>query len=130
MIRAGVFGATGYTGFELVSLLEQHPEVEIVFVASQSYAGRSLREMYVGGSDLPLIAPGDAPLDATDVVFLCLPHAAAAQTAVAALNAGNKVIDLSADFRLKDVAVYEKWYGNKSPPPVLDAQAPLGKPGP
>ncbi|MCA9950846.1 MAG: N-acetyl-gamma-glutamyl-phosphate reductase [Anaerolineales bacterium] len=126
MIRAGVFGATGYTGFELVSLLEQHPEVEIVFVASQSYAGRSLREMYVGGSDLPLIAPGDAPLDATDVVFLCLPHAAAAQTAVAALNAGNKVIDLSADFRLKDVAVYEKWYGIPHPAPELLPEAIYG----
>ncbi len=126
MIKVGVFGATGYTGFELVSLLGRHPSVEIVFATSQSYAGRSLNELYAAGADMPLIAPEDAPLTETDVVFLCLPHAAAAATAVTALNAGNKVIDLSADFRIKDVAVYEKWYGVIHPAPELLTEAVYG----
>ncbi len=126
MLKVGIFGATGYTGFELVTLLERHPDVEIVFATSQSYAGQSLRDLYVAGPDLLLIAPEDAPLDATDVVFLCLPHAAAAQTAVTALRAGNKVIDLSADFRIKDVAVYEKWYGVTHPAPELLTEAVYG----
>lgn len=126
MIKVGVFGATGYTGFELVSLLGRHPDVEIVFATSQSYAGQSLRDLYAGGSELPLIAPEKAPMTETDVVFLCLPHAAAAATAVAALNAGNKVIDLSADFRIKDAAVYEKWYGVTHPAPELLSEAVYG----
>ena len=126
MIKVGVFGATGYTGYELVSILDQHPQAQICFVTSKSYAGKSLRTIYPAAPDLQLLAPEDAPLAMTDVVFLCLPHAAAANTAVTALNTGNRVIDLSADFRLKDQAVYEQWYGGNHPAPELLAEAVYG----
>jgi N-acetyl-gamma-glutamyl-phosphate reductase len=126
MVKVGVFGATGYTGFELVSILLRHPQVQIEFAASQSHAGQSLRDIYPAARDITLIAPQEAPLDATELVFLCLPHAAAAKTAVAALEANNRVIDLSADFRLKDVTVYEHWYGVSHPVPHLLAEAVYG----
>ena len=106
MIKAGIFGATGYTGLELVKLLRRHPAADIAFVASQSQAGKTLRDVFPAAPALPLIAGADAPLDAIDVAFLCLPHAAAAETATVALAAGTRVIDLSADFRLRDAATY------------------------
>ncbi len=119
MIRTGIFGATGYTGFELAQILQRHPQAEIVFATSQSSAGQSLAQIYPTAPDMTLIPGEEAPLDEVDVVFLCLPHAAAANTAVTALQANCHVIDLSADFRIKDVAVYEKWYGVTHPAPEL-----------
>ncbi|HID52977.1 MAG TPA: N-acetyl-gamma-glutamyl-phosphate reductase [Anaerolineae bacterium] len=126
MIAAGVFGATGYTGFELIKILEKHPEVEIQFATSQSFTGQILADIYPKAPPLPLIDGRNAPYDQVDVVFLCLPHAAAAETAVIALAAGVKVIDLSADFRLADAAVYEKWYGRPHPAPHLLETAVYG----
>ena len=126
MIRAGIYGATGYTGLELVKLLQRHPAAEIAFVTSQSHAGKSLRNILAGAPDLPLVAGEDAPLDGVDVVFLCLPHAAAAETAVVALAAGKRVIDLSADFRLRDAATYAHWYAHTHPAPDLLAEAVYG----
>ncbi len=126
MIRAGIYGATGYTGLELVKLLQRHPAAEIAFVTSQSHAGKSLRNILAGAPDLPLVAGEDAPLDGVDVVFLCLPHAAAAETALVALNAGARVIDLSADFRLRDAATYEQWYAHTHPAPDLLVEAVYG----
>lgn len=126
MIRAGIYGATGYTGLELVKLLQRHPAAEIAFVTSQSHAGKSLRNILAGAPDLPLVAGEDAPLDGVDVVFLCLPHAAAAETALVALSAGARVIDLSADFRLRDAATYEQWYAHTHPAPDLLDEAVYG----
>jgi len=126
MINAGIFGATGYTGYELIQILNQHPNVEIAFATSQSFAGQTMADIYPQAPHQPLILSEDAPLDKADVVFLCLPHAAAAETAVIALNAGCKVIDLSADFRIKDVATYEKWYNITHPAPDLIAEAVYG----
>ncbi len=126
MIRAGIFGATGYTGYELVQILSKHPAAEIVFATSQSNAGQTLDAMYPQAPRLPLILGEDAPLNQVDVVFLCLPHAAAAETAVSALRSGGKVIDLSADFRIKDVATYEMWYKVTHPAPELLAEAVYG----
>ncbi|KAA3664692.1 MAG: N-acetyl-gamma-glutamyl-phosphate reductase [Chloroflexi bacterium] len=126
MIRAGIFGATGYTGFELVKILAMHAQVEISFATSQSYAGKLLSNLYPAAPDLPLISGSDAPLAETDAVFLCLPHAAAAETAVTALAAGCRVIDLSADFRIKDENTYNNWYDHTHPAPHLLAQAVYG----
>jgi len=126
MVKVGVYGATGYTGSELISILLGHPQAQIEFATSKSYAGQSLREVYPAAPDLPLISPEEPPLDATDVVFLCLPHAKAANTAVTALEADNCVIDLSADFRLQDVSIYEEWYGVTHPAPDLLAEAVYG----
>jgi len=126
MIKVGVFGATGYTGYELVSILDRHPHAQTWFATSKTYAGQTLRHIYPAAPELPLIAPEEAPLETTDVVFLCLPHAAAASTAVTALESGNRVIDLSADFRLKNPAEYEEWYGTIHPAPELLAEAVYG----
>jgi N-acetyl-gamma-glutamyl-phosphate reductase len=126
MVKVGVYGATGYAGYELVSILSSHPGTKIQFLTSERYAGQSLRDIFPQAPDLPLISPETAPLDTTDVVFLCLPHAAAANTALAALNSGKRVIDLSADFRLRDVRTYEAWYGVTHPAPELLAEAVYG----
>ncbi len=126
MVKAGIFGATGYAGLELVQILNKHPNVEIGFAVSHSFAGQSLEDVYPAAPDLPLIAGENAPLDEVDVVFLCLPHGAAAETAVRCLNAGLKVIDLSADFRLKDVNVYNDWYNVEHPAPHLLQEAVYG----
>jgi N-acetyl-gamma-glutamyl-phosphate reductase len=126
MIKAGIFGATGYTGFELAQILQRHPQAEIVFATSQSHAGQSLADINPTAPNVTLVPGEEAPLDEVDVVFLCLPHAAAANTAVTALDSNCHVIDLSADFRIKDVAVYEKWYGVTHPAPELLATAVYG----
>lgn len=126
MIKVGIFGASGYTGFELVKILHQHPDVHIQFATSESYAGQWLSDLYPQAPHLPLIAGETAPLETVDVAFLCLPHAAAAATAVAALEAGVTVIDLSADFRLLNPDVYAQWYGREHPAPHLLATAVYG----
>jgi N-acetyl-gamma-glutamyl-phosphate reductase len=126
MIQVGLFGASGYTGFELVKLLQRHPEVAIRFVTSRSQAGLSLAHLYPAGPDLLLTAPENALLTEVDLVFLCLPHAAAAPTAVVALEAGARVVDLSADFRLKSAADYAHWYGVQHPAPNLLPEALYG----
>lgn len=126
MIQAGIFGATGYTGYELVTILGRHPHVEIAFATSESSAGKSLADLYPQAPDLPLVASAGADLSTVDVAFLCLPHAAAAPTAVRCLEAGVRVVDLSADFRLNDVDVYEKWYKVTHPAPQLLDEAVYG----
>lgn len=126
MVKAGIFGATGYTGFELVKILQRHPQVEIIFATSQSFAGQHLSDVYPQAPHLPLILGEKAPFAAVDVVFLCLPHAAAAETAVTALNHDVTVIDLSADFRLKDANIYASWYDKIHPAPHLLADAVYG----
>lgn len=117
MINVGIYGATGYTGYELVRLLARHPGVGVGFVTSESQAKRPLNHIFPQAPAHQLAASAKAPLAEVDLVFLCLPHAAAAQTAVSALNAGKRVIDLSADFRLKTRSVYEEWYKVTHPAP-------------
>lgn len=129
MIKAGIYGATGYTGMELAQILDRHPDVEIVFATSERSAGQTLGDIepLMGNlGHLPLITSASAPIDAIDVAFLCLPHAAAAKTAVFLLNHNIRVIDLSADFRLEDVDVYEKWYKTTHPAPDLLGEAVYG----
>jgi N-acetyl-gamma-glutamyl-phosphate reductase len=125
-IKAGIFGATGYTGLELVRYLGGHAAVSIEFATSESFVGQCLSDVHPAAPPLPLGSQADAPLDGVDVVFLCLPHAASAQAAVRALSAGVRVVDLSADFRLKDAAVYEEWYGLEHPVPHLLGEAVYG----
>ena len=126
MIQIGIYGASGYTGFELVKILIRHPEIEIRFLTSRSAAGKSLADLYPVAPALPLIAPDEASLSEVDLVFLCLPHAMAAPTAMLALQAGVRVVDLSADFRLANPREYEDWYGLPHPAPDLLSEAVYG----
>jgi N-acetyl-gamma-glutamyl-phosphate reductase len=126
MIKAGIFGATGYTGFELVRLLERHSTAEITFATSQSHAGKTMRQVFPAAPDMPLITGESASPGDVDVVFLCLPHAAACEVAGVALNAGARVIDLSADFRLRDAGDYAHWYARPHPAPELLDEAVYG----
>jgi N-acetyl-gamma-glutamyl-phosphate reductase len=126
MLKVGIYGATGYTGMELVKLLQRHPAADIVFATSQSHAGKTLRDIFPVAPALPLVAGEDASLGDVDVVFLCLPHAAAAETALVALAAGVRVIDLSADFRLRNAATYAHWYNHDHPAPHLLDEAVYG----
>lgn len=118
-VDVGVYGATGYTGLELVRLLEAHPDARIRFVTSESAAGTSLRASHPLAPDLPLVSAQDAPLDEAEVVFLCLPHTQSAPIAACALERGRRVVDLSADLRIDDPAIYERWYKVPHPAPDL-----------
>ena len=126
MIKTGIYGATGYTGFELVRLLHRHPAADIAFATSQSHAGKTLRQVFPAAPELPLISAESASPGDVEVVFLCLPHAAAATVALAALDAGTRVIDLSADFRLRDADDYARWYGQPHPAAQLLSEAVYG----
>ena len=125
MVKVGIFGATGYAGYELVKAILRHPEAELVFASSTSYAGQRYKDVYPCPYDLPLIAPEEAPLEQVDVAFLCTPHGASAPLAQRVLQAGAKCIDLSADFRLRDPAIYARWY-REHPVPQLINEAVYG----
>ncbi len=128
MIRAGIMGVTGYTGFELYKLLRKHPAVEMAWLTTESYGGQRLSDVFPCPWDEPLISLADAPLDAVDVVFLCLPHAASLSAVAAVIAAGARAIDLSADFRLRDPATYARWYGLTHTEPALLQEAVYGLP--
>jgi N-acetyl-gamma-glutamyl-phosphate reductase len=131
MIRAAVIGGAGYTGIETVRLLLGHPEFEVTLVTSAADAGRSLDTVYpaLAGCGLVFEDPGECDIArSAEVVFLAVPHTASLAIAPALLDAGLTVIDLSADFRLKDAAVYESWYGAAHTSPALLQSAVYGLP--
>jgi len=119
MVRVGIFGATGYAGFELLGILKRYPDAQVVFASSATYAGHRYSDVYPCLHDDTLVAPDDAPVSETDLVFLCTPHAASAPFAQRVLGAGARCVDLSADFRLRDRATYEAWYGPHAAPELL-----------
>ena len=132
MVKVAVIGAAGYTGAELIRLLARHPEVEIVGLASRSQAGRPAWEAFphLEGCSADVICTAD-PLEAAaeaDVAFLAVEHGRAAKIAAPLLERGLKVIDLSADFRLKDPEVYKRWYKADHPHPELLPEAVYGLP--
>lgn len=130
-IKAGIVGAAGFAGIEAVRLVLSHPEFELVAATSNELAGKPIADLYpgfTGATDLQFSAHADAPLTECDVVFLAVPHTAAIAQAPALIKAGVAVIDLSADFRLKDSAVYEQWYQVKHTATDLLAQAAFGLP--
>ena len=112
-IKVGIVGGTGYTGVELLRLLALHPNVEITAITSRGDAGLPVADMFPslrGLVNLAFSDPATANLTACDVVFFATPHGVAMSQAEALLKANVKVIDLAADFRLQDVAVFEHWY--------------------
>lgn len=126
MIRVGILNVTGYLGVETVRLLARHPEVTIAGVTGRSAVGKRLADVYphVRGIDLTI----EEELRDVDAVISALPHAAAAEALLPYIRRGLPVVDLSADFRLKDAEEYERWYGVAHPAPGLLAQAVFGLP--
>jgi N-acetyl-gamma-glutamyl-phosphate reductase len=123
MVRIGVYGASGYTGQELLRLLLRHPGVEVVAVTSRRYAGQSVADVYpafTGLTDLMFMDASPEEVAAKcDHVFLALPHAVSMSVAPLFLQAGKKVVDLSADFRLRSATTYATWYGRHAVPELL-----------
>ena len=131
MIKVGVVGGTGYTGVELLRLLAQHPGVELKAITSRGEAGVPVADMFPslrGRVPLRFSDPSAAALTDCDAVFFATPNGIAMQQAGSLLAAGVRVIDLAADFRIKEVAVWEKWYGMKHASPELVAEAVYGLP--
>ena len=134
-IKTAIVGASGYSGMELLRLLLGHQGVELVAVTSRQEAGRMLGDVFprfrkAPGAELAFIEPEPDAIAATgaQAAFLALPHGVAAEIARALLARGLKVLDLSADFRLRDPAVYEEFYGHTHPAPDLLAAAVYGLP--
>jgi N-acetyl-gamma-glutamyl-phosphate reductase len=128
--KAAIIGASGYSGQELIRLLLRHPRVEITHYTSRQYAGKAVAEVFPrfrGQVDATFVEP-DADRLETDMAFLALPHGVAAEYVPALLAKGVKVLDLSADFRLKSAAVYQEFYEHEHPAPQLLAQSVYGLP--
>ncbi|MEP7181502.1 MAG: N-acetyl-gamma-glutamyl-phosphate reductase [Betaproteobacteria bacterium] len=129
MVKIGIVGGTGYTGVELLRLLGRHPAADVRAITSRKDAGTKVADMFPslrGKYDLAFADPADAGLAGCDVVFFATPHGVAMAQARELLAAGAKIIDLAADFRLKDPAVFEKWYGMAHTCPDLLAEAAYG----
>lgn len=128
-INVGIVGATGYTGVELLRLLVQHPHAQVTAVTSRQESGMPVADMFPslrGHVDAVFQTPDEAKLDQCDVVFFATPHGVAMNEAQALLDAGVKVIDLAADFRLQDTAVFEKWYKMPHACPDILAESVYG----
>ena len=131
MISIGIVGGTGYTGVELLRLLATHPEARLAAITSRKEAGMPVAQMFPslrGRVDLAFSTPDEADLANCDVVFFATPHGVAMAQAPQLLEAGVKVIDLAADFRLQDTAVFERWYGMPHAQPGLLKEAVYGLP--
>ncbi len=130
-IRTGIVGAAGFAGAELVRLVLNHPEMDLEVITSNELAGTPVASEYpgfVGATDLTFSRHDDPALDECELVFLAVPHTASLGVSPQLVEQGKAVIDLSADFRLKDPAVYEKWYGVKHTAVDLLARAAFGLP--
>lgn len=130
-IKVGIVGGTGYTGVELLRLLAQHPHCELRAITSRSEAGMPVAEMFPnlrGWVDLKFVEPAAAALETCDVVFYATPNGVAMKEARALHGAGVRLIDIAADFRIKDVALWEQWYKMKHACPELVADAVYGLP--
>ena len=131
MIKVGIVGATGYTGAELLRLLAVHPEAEVAVITSRSEKGKPVADLYPslrGHIDLAFSDPNLDQLAACDIVFFATPHGVAQTMVGHILQRGVKVIDLSADFRIRDVQVWESWYGQPHAAPDLISRAVYGLP--
>jgi N-acetyl-gamma-glutamyl-phosphate reductase len=133
--RVAIVGASGYTGAELVRLILRHPEVELMAATSRQFGGKSLADVFPRTSHHSVAkalkftdAPPEKVAAEAEVVFLALPHGVAVEFVGPLLSAGARVIDLSADFRIKDAAIYREFYGHEHAAPELLANAVYGLP--
>jgi N-acetyl-gamma-glutamyl-phosphate reductase len=136
MTEVAIIGANGYSGEELCAILAQHPQARITALTSRQHAGKPLASVLPRLAGLPSLADlkfADSQISSVlashaEYVFLALPHGLASEFAIPLLEAGKRIIDLSADFRLQDPAIYEEFYGGKHPAPGLLADAVYGLP--
>jgi N-acetyl-gamma-glutamyl-phosphate reductase len=131
VIRVSIVGGTGYTGAELLRLLASHPDVEVIAVTSRSECGREVSEFFPGLRgyvDLRFSEPDSVQLSEAEVVFFATPNGTAQTMVPDLLKRGTKVVDLSADFRIKDVAIWEQWYGQSHSCRELIDEAVYGLP--
>ena len=131
MIKVGVVGGTGYTGVELLRLLALHPDVELTAITSRGEAGMAVSDMFPSlrrRVSLKFVTPQDAALEKCDAVFFATPNGIAMKQAAELVAAGVRVIDLAADFRIRDIAEWQKWYGMEHAAPELVAEAVYGLP--
>ena len=129
MIKVGIVGGTGYTGVELLRMLAQHPEVQLTAITSRKEAGMPVSEMFSslrGRVDIAFSTPEDAKLDECDAVFFATPHGVAMSQAKELLASNVRILDLAADFRLKDTKVFEQWYGMPHQCPEILEEAVYG----
>ena len=128
VLNIAILGASGYTGAELIRLCLQHPHVHIAALSANTYAGQNMADVFphLGGLDLPTLQTIEAiNFEQIDVVFCCLPHATT-QAIIPTLPEHVVIIDLSADFRLHDLAAYEFWYSHAHAAPDLQQSAVYG----
>lgn len=131
MISVGIVGGTGYTGSELLRLLAQHPSAQVRVLTSRKEAGLRADTLFPnlrGHADVVFSAPDPEALAGCDVVFFATPHGVAMGSAAALVERGVRVIDLSADFRLRDPVVFKHWYGLEHSAPALLEEAVYGLP--
>ena len=131
MIKVGIVGGTGYTGVELLRLLALHEEAEVVAITSRAESGRRVDNLFPnlrGHFDLAFSEPEPAVLAACDVVFFATPHNVAMNLVPELLDAGARVVDLSADYRIRDAALWSEWYGEPHASPQLLGEAVYGLP--
>lgn len=129
--RVAIVGGTGYTGVELLRLLAGHPDVELGVITSRSEAGRPVSDLFPnlrGKIDICFTKPDVARLEECDLIFYATPNGTAMQQVPSLLATGSRVIDLAADFRIKDIVLWENWYGMKHVCPELVDEAIYGMP--
>lgn len=131
MVRIGIVGGTGYTGVELLRLLAAHPQAQVEVITSRAEEGMPVADMFPnlrGHYDLRFSAPDFNQLNELDVVFFATPHGVAQAMMPKFMASKTRVIDLSADFRIRDIALWEQWYGQPHGCPELVSQAVYGLP--
>ncbi len=131
MVKVGIVGGTGYTGVELLRLLARHEQAEVVAITSRAEQGRRVDDLYPnlrGVYDLAFTEPDVALLAACDIVFFATPHNVALQMVPELLDAGARIVDLSADYRIRDAGLWSRWYGEEHSSPELLAEAVYGLP--
>ncbi len=131
MIKVGIVGGTGYTGAELLRILARHDKARVEVITSRADAGRSVADLFPslrGHYDLTFTAPDSNALGQCDVVFFATPHGVAQSMMAELMATGTRVIDLSADFRIRDIATWERWYGQPHGSPDWVAKAVYGLP--
>lgn len=131
MIRVGIVGGTGYTGAELLRLFEQHPQAKVTAITSRGEEGKAVADLFPnlrGHCDLKFTTPSLDTLQQCDVVFFATPHGVAQAMMPELMQNGIRVIDLSADFRIRDVEVWEQWYNQAHQCPQLVSEAVYGLP--